>query len=88
MKIKKEFGIQDDNDGLTNFQLGENFCGNLTRKMIEQHLIHDSVSSEDCALFQKTANFSEQSYDFVESDHQHPINNDSTDVVKVILNLN
>jgi hypothetical protein len=85
--IFKEFGIQDVNDGLTNCQLGENFCGNLTRKMKEQHVIHDPVSSEDSALIQKTSNFSEQSYNFVESDHQQPLKNDSTDVVKVILNL-
>jgi hypothetical protein len=84
----EEFGIQDDNDGLTNFQLGENFCGNLTRKMKEQHVIHDLVSSEDSALIQKTTNFSEKSYSFVESDHHQPLNNDSTDVVKVILILN
>ena len=73
---------------MTNFQLGENFCGNLTRKMKEQHVIHDPVSSEGSALIQKTANFSEQSYNFMESDHQQPLNNDSTDVVKVILYLN
>ena len=30
----------------------------------------------------------DKSYNFVESDHQQPLNNDSTDVVKVILNLN
>jgi hypothetical protein len=86
--IFEEFGIQDENDGLTNFRLGEFFCGNLTRKMKEQHVIHDPVSSEDSALIQKTANFSDKSYNFVESDHQQPLNNDSTDVVKVILNLN
>jgi hypothetical protein len=86
--IFEEFGIQDDNDGLTNLQLGQIFCGNLTRKMKEQHVIHDPVSSEDSALIQKTAKFSEKSYNFVESDHQQPLNNDSTDVVKVILNLN
>ncbi len=40
------------------------------------------------ALIQKTANFGDKSYDFVESDHQQPLNNQSTDVVKVILNLN
>jgi len=56
--------------------------------MKEQHVIHDPVSSEDSALIQKTAKFSEKSYNFVESDHQQPLNNDSTDVVKVILNLN
>jgi len=56
--------------------------------MKEQHVIHDLVSSEDSALIQKTANFSEQSYNFMESDHQQPLNNGSTDVVKVILNLN
>ena len=86
--IFEEFGFQDDNDGLTNLQLGEKFCGNLRRKMKEQHIIHDPVSSEDPELIQKTANFSEQSYNFMESDHQQPLNNDSTDVVKVILNLN
>jgi hypothetical protein len=79
----KNFGIQDDNDGLTNLQLGQIFCGNLTSKMKEQHVIHDPVSSEDSVLIQKTANFSEKSYNFVESDHQQPLNNDSTDVVKV-----
>ena len=85
--IFEEFGIQDDNDGLTNFQLGENVCGNLTRKMKEQHIIHDPVSSEESALIQKTSYFSEQSYNFVESDHQQAVNNDSTEVVKVILNF-
>ena len=83
----KDFGIQDDNGGLTNFQLGENVCGNLTRKMKEQHIIHDPVSSEESALIQKTSTFSEKSYNFVESDHQQAVNNDSTDVVKVILQL-
>jgi hypothetical protein len=85
--IFEEFGIQDDNYGLTNCQLGENVCGNLKRKMKEQHVIHDPVSSEESALIQKTTDFSEKSYIFVESDHQQPVNNDSTDVVKVILNL-
>jgi hypothetical protein len=85
--IFEEFGIQDYNDGLTNFQLGENVCGNLTRKMKEQHIIHDPVSSEESALIQKTSTFSEKSYNFVESDHQQAVNNDSTDVVKVILQL-
>ncbi len=85
--IFEEFGIQDDNDGLTNCQLGENVCGNLTRKMKEQHVIHDSVSSEESALIKQTSNVSEQSYNFVESDHQQAVNNDSADVVKVILNL-
>jgi len=56
--------------------------------MKEQHVIHEPVSSEDSALIQKTSKFSEKSYNFVESDHQQPLNNDSTDVVKVILNLN
>ena len=37
--IFEEFGIQDDNDGLTNLQLGEIFCGNLRRKMKEKHWI-------------------------------------------------
>ena len=55
----------ENNDGLTNFQLGENFCGNLTRKMKEQHVIHDPVSSEDSALIQKTTNFGDKSFDFV-----------------------
>jgi len=36
----------------------------------EQHVIHDPVSSEESALIQKTSDFSEQSYNFVESDHQ------------------
>jgi hypothetical protein len=85
--IFEEFGFQDDNDGLTNLQLGENFCGNLRRKMKEQHIIHDPVFSEDSALIQKTANFIEKSYNFMESDHQQPLNYDSTDVIKVILNL-
>jgi hypothetical protein len=53
--IFEEFGIQDDNDGLTNCQLGENVCGNLTRKMKEQHVFHDLVSSEEFALIQKTS---------------------------------
>ena len=48
--IFEEFGIQDDNDGLANLQLGQNFSGYLTRKMKEQHVIHDLVSSEDSAL--------------------------------------
>jgi len=85
--IFEEFGIQDDNDGLTNCKLGENVCGNLTRKMKEPHVIHDPVSSEESALIQKTSNFIEQSYIFVESDHQQALNNENTDVVKVIPNL-
>jgi hypothetical protein len=55
--------------------------------MKEQHVIHDPVSSEESALIQKTSNFSEKSYNFVKSDNQQSVNNDSTDVVKVILNL-
>jgi len=55
--------------------------------MKEQHVIHDLVSSEESALIQKTSNFSEKSYNFVESDNQQAVKNDSSVVVKVILNL-
>jgi hypothetical protein len=66
----EEFGLQADIDGSTNFQLEENVCGNLTKKMKEHHIIHDPVSSEESALIQKVSNVSGQSSTVEEYDHQ------------------
>jgi hypothetical protein len=72
---------------LTNFQLEENVCGNLTKKMKEHHIIPDLVSSEESALIQKESNVSGRSSTFDDFDHQHNIDSDSSDVVKVVLNV-
>jgi hypothetical protein len=55
--------------------------------MKEHHIIHDPVSSEESALIQKVSNVSGQSSTIEEYDHQHNIDSDSTDVVKVVLNI-
>jgi hypothetical protein len=55
--------------------------------MKEQNVIDDPVSSEESALIQKVSNVSGQSSTFEEYDHQQTINNDSSDVTKVVLNL-
>jgi hypothetical protein len=55
--------------------------------MKEHHVIHDPVSSEESALIQKVSDVSEQSSTIEEYDHQQNIDNDSSDVVKVVLNL-
>jgi hypothetical protein len=72
---------------LTNIQLEENVCGNLTKKMKDHHIIHDPVSSEESALIQKVSNVRGQSSTFEDYDHQHNIDSDSSDVVKVVLNI-
>jgi hypothetical protein len=36
--ILEEFGLRADIDGSTNFQLEENVCRNLTKKMKEHHV--------------------------------------------------
>jgi hypothetical protein len=74
-------------DSLTNFQLEENICGNLTKKMKEHHIIHDPVSSEESSLIQKVSNVSGQSSTIEEYDHQHNIDSESSVVVKVVLNI-
>jgi len=58
------------------------------RKSREPSHFNKAISKQNSALIQITANFNEHSYNFLESDHQQPLNNDSIDVVKVILNLN
>jgi len=55
--------------------------------MKEHHIIPDPVSSEESALIQKVSDVSEQSSTIEEYDHQQNIDNDSSDVVKVVLNL-
>jgi len=57
------------------------------RKRKEHHVIHDPVSSEESALIQKVSNISEKSSTIEEYDHQHNIDSDSSDVVKVVLNI-
>jgi hypothetical protein len=85
--IFEGFGIQDGIDSLTNFKIGENVCGNLTRNMMEQHIIHGPVSTEESVLIPKNLNIGEQTSTFEESDRHQTINNDNNDVVKVVLNL-
>jgi hypothetical protein len=55
--------------------------------MKEHHVIHDPVSSEESVLIQKVSNVSGQSSTIEEYDHQHNIDSDSSDVVKVVLNI-
>jgi len=55
--------------------------------MKEHHIIPDPVSSEESALIQKVSNVSGQSSTFEDYDHQHNIDSDSSDVVKVVLNI-
>jgi hypothetical protein len=52
--------------------------------MKEHHVIHDPVSSEESTLIQKVSNVSGQSSTF---EDQHNIDSDSSDVVKVVLNI-
>jgi hypothetical protein len=85
--IFEEFGLHADIDGWTNFQLEENVCRNLTKKMKEHHVSHDPVSSEESASIQKLSIVSGQSSTIEDYDHQHNIKSDSSDVVKVVLNI-
>jgi hypothetical protein len=55
--------------------------------MKEHHIIHDPVSSEESSLIQKVSYVSGQSSTIEENDHQHNIDSDSSDVVKVVLNI-
>jgi hypothetical protein len=55
--------------------------------MKEHHIIPDPASSEESALIQKVSNVSGQSSTFEDYDHQHNIDSDSSDVVKVVLNI-
>jgi len=56
----------------------------LTKKTKEHHILPDPVSSEESALIQKVSNVSGQSSTF---EDQHNIDSDSSDVVKVVLNI-
>jgi hypothetical protein len=85
--ILEESGIHEEISGLTNFQLEENVCGNLTRK--KQHVIHDPVSSKESALIQQSFDVSDgqNSLTMDSQDHQQTSDIGRTDVIKVILNL-
>ena len=63
------------------------FVETLTKNMKEHHIIHDPVSSEESALIQKVSNVRGQSSTFEDYDHQHNIESDTSDVVKVVLNI-
>jgi hypothetical protein len=84
--IFEEFGIHDEIGNIGNVTVDGNICGNLTRKMKEQHVISDPVSTSESALIQGNDDVDGQIV--VSQSNIQALNNGSNNLIKVILNLN